>query len=86
MKKNTVILTLALLLATAAKAQIFVMEEDNNPNRPSGTEINGEYGNIIYHGTDEDQPNWVPIGGELLLLTAMGGAYLLAKHKKKTNK
>jgi hypothetical protein len=81
MKKRIKILTMALLLTTAAQAQIFIMEDENNTYRPT-EDINGEYGNIIYHGVDADQPNWVPIGEGLIVMTALGAVYLKKKKSK----
>ena len=85
MKKTFAILSLTLALSMTARAQIFLQDDDAyNPRATS--DVNGEYGNIIYHGLGEDQPNWVPLSGGALLLTALGGAYLLGKKPKKENK
>ena len=72
---------MGLLLAGAAQAQIFIQEDEYNTSR-TGTEVNGQYGNIIYHGVDADQPNYVPIGSGAMLLAALGGTYLLGNQKK----
>ena len=78
-KLRTVILTIALMLTTAAHAQVFLLadeEIDNNKRFKPGT------GPVIpYQGGDLDQ-TLVPLGGGLALLAALGGAYLLGKRRK----
>lgn len=71
---------MGLLLAGAAQAQIFIQEEEYNTSR-TGTDVNGTYGNIIYHGVDADQPNYVPVGEGIFALAALGCAYLMGKRK-----
>ena len=83
MKKTLLILTLFLTLAAPMRAQVFVMEEDENA-RFNNVFGNGEWNNVIVHGSPDDQTNWVPLGEGILLLSALGGAYLL-KNKKKYN-
>lgn len=77
MKKILLILTLLLTLAAPMRAQVFIMEEDENQYR--NVFGNGEWNNTILHGSPDDQTNWVPLGGGLLLLTALGSVYLLGK-------
>ena len=62
------------------RAQVFIMEEDEN-QRVENVFGNGEWNNIIVHGSADDQTNWVPLGEGILLLSALGGAYLLRKKK-----
>ena len=66
------------------RAQVFVMEEDEN-QRVENVFGNGEWNNIIVHGSADDQTNWVPLGEGIMLLAALGGAYLLCKREKRTN-
>ena len=80
MKKILLIFTLFLALAAPMRAQVFVMEEEENEFR--NVFGNGEWNNIIVHGSADDQTNWVPMGGGVLLLAALGGAYLLRKRGK----
>ena len=82
MKKILLIFTLLLTLAAPMRAQVFIMEEDEN-DRVDNVFGNGQWNNIIVHGSPDDQTNWVPLGEAVLLLSALGGAYLL--RKKKTN-
>ena len=64
------------------RAQVFIMEEDEN-QRVENVFGNGEWNNIIVHGSADDQTNWVPLGEGILLLSALGGAYLTKKKKQK---
>ena len=81
MKKILLIFTLFLALAAPMRAQVFIMEEDEN-DRVTNVFGNGDWNNIIVHGSADDQTNWVPLGEAVLLLTALGGAYLVRKLKK----
>ena len=79
MKKILLIITLFLTLAAPMRAQVFIMEEDENEFR--NVFGNGEWNNVIVHGSPDDQMNFMPLGEGILLLTALGGAYLLSKGK-----
>ena len=79
MKKILLIFTLFLTLAAPLRAQVFIMEEDENEFR--NVFGNGEWNNVIYHGSGDDQTNYLPVGEGIMLLSALGGAYLLRKKK-----
>ena len=85
MKKILLIFTLLLTLAAPMRAQVFIMEEDEN-DRVDNVFGNGQWNNIIVHGSADDQTNWVPLGEGILLLSALGGAYLIGKSKKTASK
>ena len=78
MKKTFAILTLALALTMTAQAQIFIEEGDANVNR-STTE---DFGVIPFHGATIDQADYVPMGGGMLIMTALGVCYLMNKKNK----
>ena len=78
MKKILIIFTLFLTLAAPMRAQVFIMEEDEN-DRLRNVFGNGEWNNVIVHGSADDQTNFVPIGGGLLVMTALGACYLMNK-------
>ena len=80
MKKKTVILTLALLLATATQAQIFVMEGDDNMRAEGDMPINNWP--VMPNDNAQGDDSYTPIGSGSLLLAALGGAYLVRKRKK----
>ena len=86
MKKTLKILTLILLLATSARAQIYTGEGEGN-NRLEGLEpSNGLYiDNPNGHGYGTDY--YAPVGEGILLLAALGGVYLIKKNNdRKSNK
>ena len=81
MKRTATILTLALLLtAGAAQAQIFLEDDEYNANRAN---VGEDMGVIPYHGVTHDQADFVPLGGGIMLLAALGGAYLIGKKRRK---
>ena len=84
MKKILLIFSLFLVLAVPMRAQVFIMEENENEFR--NVFGNGEWNNVIYHGSGDDQANFVPIGNGLLIMTAFGACYLMKKRKKTNNK
>lgn len=82
MKKRIyiIITTLFLLLASAANAQVFTMADEENSRAEGDLDV---LGRIPYHGVDYDQANdFAPLGEGMLLLTALGGCYLLGKRRK----
>lgn len=79
MKKTLLIFTLLLTLAAPMRAQVFIMEEDENEFR--NVFGNGEWNNVIVHGSPDDQTNFVPLGEGMMMLAALGGAYLLGRRK-----
>ena len=86
MKKTLIILTLLLALAAPTQAQILMMDDDENEYRNEVGD-NGEWNNVIFHGSPDDQTNYLPLGDGILVLAALGGAYLVGKRKRdKSNK
>ena len=81
MSKRIVILFTALLLATAPmNAQILIMDEEFEGMDRTGYQ---DFGLVVpYQGSDADQ-QYTPLGNGVLALGLLGGAYLLAKRKKK---
>ena len=82
MKKTLLILTILLILAAPMRAQIFIMEEEEN-GRVENVFGNGEWNNIIIHGSPDDQMNYMPLGEGIMLLAALGGVYLMGKKRRK---
>lgn len=83
--KKITILVLGLMIATSMQAQILVMEGEQN-NLRNVTTDNGDLNNVIFHGSENDQSNFTPLGDGIMLLAALGGAYLVGKRKNKKNK
>ena len=81
MNKRVLTLAIAMLLAAPAMAQIFL--DDESLTKRGWLGDMDELGNIIpFHEVEWDQANYAPAGGGILLLTALGGAYLLGKRRK----
>ena len=79
-KKRNILLAALLLLVLAAplRAQVFMTEDEMNLR----TSEDAEDPFILQSGGLEyDQTNWVPVGSGIVLLTALGGAYLLRKKR-----
>lgn len=75
------ILVLSLGISMTANAQIFL--DDDDPNLRGAGDGDMEIGNIIpQHGVEWDQANYAPLGGGIVLLSVLGGAYLLGKRRK----
>lgn len=81
MKKRILTILAAMMLTVSASAQVFLMNEDEDNDRNGIPEENISIINPGYHNSGEDW--YTPVGSGTLLLTAMGGAYLLTKKKKK---
>lgn len=82
MKKVILILTISLAMATGARAQVFMTNEDYENPRDG---IEDDWGHLPLQWSTDDQANeFAPLGEGLLLLASLGGAYLLKK--KKNNK
>ena len=82
--KNIILAALLLLLAGTARAQVFMTDGDyENPR--DGVET--QWGYIPEQWVTNDQANdYAPLGEGLMLLTALGGAYLMGKRKQQNNK
>ena len=82
MKKLKYILLIVvtiLFVACPAMAQVFIMDDEFEGTMRQNTE---DFGLIVpIEGLDSDQ--YLPIGDGLLVLAALGGAYLMGKRKKK---
>lgn len=80
MKKILIILTLFITLAAPLRAQVFMLDGDENYRDPEDPQVfvnlPNEYGN----------PNdiYTPVGNGVILLAALGGAYLLSKKSKRS--
>ena len=77
-KRFITVIGLLLVLFGPVQAQVFIMDEDVEGNiRIKDSEFTVP---VPYQGTDLDE--YLPLGDGVLLLTALGGAYLLRKRKK----
>lgn len=82
MKKILLILTLLLTLAAPMRAQVFMLDGDENYREPEDPAVFADLPENYGLGVDW----YTPAGDGLVLLAALGGAYLLKKRKKSNNK
>ena len=79
MKKILSTLILILSFSLMSNAQVFLLDDEiDNPRNPND-EFNID--NPGWHGSGEDW--YTPVGSGVLLLAALGGAYLIGKKKQK---
>ncbi len=81
MKKKLIIFTLLLTLAGPMRAQVFMLDGDENYREPEDPAVFADLPENFGLGVDW----YAPMGDGLALLAALGGAYFLKK-KKKSNK
>lgn len=83
MKRVATILLFVLMLSISVSGQVF-MTDNEFDNRLGYTESEG----VIVPmsgGLQNDQTNYTPIGTGSMLLTVLGGAYLLCKRRKRVS-
>ena len=81
LKIVVIVATLMMGAATDIHAQVFIMEDEHSmrptdPEEVLGWPVNPQNGNGA--ATDD----FVPLNGGILLLTMLGGAYLLGKMRE----
>ncbi len=79
MKKKLLIFTLFLTLAVPMRAQVFMMDGDENYREPEDPAVFINLPSDYGLGTDW----YAPAGNGILLLSALCGAYLLKMKKSK---
>ena len=60
------------------------MEGDEEENLRASSDVNGEWNNVIFHGSTDDQTNYVPLGSGMLVMTVLGGLFLMNKRKNES--
>ena len=80
--RRVVAVLLFMGMAFTAKAQVFMMDGDENYREPEDPAVFVNLPSNFGMGTDY----YLPIGDGMLLLAALGGAYLVGKSKKDKNK
>lgn len=79
MKKTLIIFTLLITLAAPLRAQVFMLDGDENYRTPEDPEVFAGLPENFGLGVDW----YTPVGDGIALLVAFGGAYLLKKKTKK---
>ena len=78
--KIVVLVTILLMMVGSSNAQVFIADDEFE-----GTLRKDDPDYVLfvpYQGSDDDQ-SYTPVGSGVLLLTGLGGAYLLTKRKKR---
>ena len=79
-KKMLTLMTVLLMAAGSAFAQVIITDEDVNHNRATRTAQ--EIGVMVpMQNIDDDQWKVAPLGSGILLLAGLGAAYLVKKRK-----
>ena len=78
MKKLIMTIAIATMLAAPAMAQVFLDDEAVNSDRLGSNGANLPY--VPEQNVTHDQ--YTPVGGGVLLLAGLAGAYLIGKRRK----
>ena len=76
--RRVVAILLFVAMAFTAKAQVFMMDADENYRDPEDPQVFAGLPSNFGMGTDY----YLPVGDGIMLLAALGGAYLLGKRKR----
>ena len=79
MRKLVMLLFVLFAMIGPANAQVFMMNDNGSRNGISHEELSDL--NIPFHLENYDQA-YAPLGNGLILLAALGGAYLFGKKRK----
>lgn len=80
-RRRVIVLLLFMIMSLTMKAQVFMMDGDENYRDPEDPQVFAGLPETYGLGVDW----YTPVGDGLMLLAALGGTYLLGK-KKKENK
>ena len=80
-RRRVIVLLLLMIISLTMKAQVFMMDGDENYREPENPQVFAGLPENYGLGVDW----YTPVGDGLMLLAALGGTYLLGK-KKKENK
>lgn len=81
-RRRVIVLFLFMTMSLTMKAQVFMLDGDENYRSPEDPEVFAGLPENYGLGVDW----YTPAGDGLVLLAALGGAYLLKKRKKSNNK
>ena len=76
--RRVVAILLFVAMAITAKAQVFMMDADENYRDPEDPQVFAGLPSNFGMGTDY----YLPVGDGIMLLAALGGAYLFGKRKR----
>ncbi len=84
--RRTLMTAMFVAVMSLCNAQIFIKggdEEELSTRSGDRGDANGEWIVVPTQGSTTDQYNFTPLGGGVLLLAGLAGAYAVAKRKKK---
>lgn len=80
LRRMAMSMLLLLTITFSAKGQVFIMGEDADRNGTDASDVNTI---IPLHNVEYDQENeYAPLGGGVLVLAGLGLCYLLKKNRK----
>lgn len=80
LRRMAMSMLLLLTITFSAKGQVFIMGEDAGRNGTDASDVNTI---IPLHNVEYDQENeYTPLGGGVLVLAGLGLCYLLKKNRK----
>ena len=77
-RRRVIVLLLFMTMSLTMKAQVFMMDGDENYRDPEDPQVFAGLPSNFGMGTDY----YLPVGDGIVLLAALGGAYLLGKRKR----
>jgi len=77
-RRRVIVLLLFMTMSLTMKAQVFMMDGDENYREPENPQVFAGLPENYGLGVDW----YTPVGDGILLFAALGGAYLLNKRKK----
>ncbi len=77
-RRRVIVLLLFMTMSLTMKAQVFMMDGDENYREPENPQVFAGLPETYGLGVDW----YTPVGDGILLFAALGGAYLLNKRKK----
>ena len=81
-RRRVIVLLLFMIISLTMKAQVFMMDGDENYREPENPQV--------FAGLPEDYgagyDYYAPVGNGIMVLVALGGAYLAKKGKLKNSK
>lgn len=77
-RRRVIVLFLFMTMSLTMKAQVFMMDGDENYREPENPQVFAGLPENYGLGVDW----YTPVGDGILLFAALGGAYLLNKRKK----
>lgn len=80
MKRLVLSLVFVFTLTVFGVAQVFVLPDEDGARKSVGSDE--AHVIVPLHNVEYDQTNYVPLGGGLFALAAMGMGYLLSKSRK----